>query len=143
MWPSVIPTIKQIASDLQDKAAKVNNAEQAQCSQRAVRQAHGAPGHQSRSLPQLTGEPAAFAHLHMWFTWILSCERFVEKPVDVPKVPIECKPANLRLLLREMEAEVFRVACYCVLTGMLLQCEDEEVFKAFRQLLPTNFKVRK
>ncbi|XP_045463270.1 folliculin [Harmonia axyridis] len=141
LWPSVIPTIKQIASELQEKAAKVNGVEQAQYSQRAVRQAQGSPGHQSRSLPQLTGEPAVFAHLHMWFTWILSCNRFVEKVANVPKIPIKCVPKNLRNLLKEMTEHVFRVTCYCVLTGMWLQCEDESVLDIFKQLIPTNFKI--
>ncbi|XP_044749164.1 folliculin [Coccinella septempunctata] len=142
LWPSVIPTIKQIASELQEKAAKVNGVEQAQCSQRAVRQAQGSPGHQSRSLPQLTGEPAVFAHLHMWFTWILNSERFIEKVIDVPKIPIKCdNPRILRNLLNDMKEEVFKVTCYCVLTGMCLQFEDQNVLDAFRQLVPTNFKV--
>ncbi|KAK9887031.1 hypothetical protein WA026_019957 [Henosepilachna vigintioctopunctata] len=141
LWPTIIPPIKQIAYELQEKAAKINGAEQVQCSQRAVRQAQGSPGHQARSLPQLTGEPAIYAHLHMWFTWILSYERFIEKPPNVPNIPIQCSPNDLRNYLKEMEDYVFRVACYCVFTGMLLQCNDETVLTTFRQLVPTHFKI--
>lgn len=141
LWPSLMDPIKRIISDLKSKAAKVNDFEQAQCSQRAVRQAHGTPNHHARSLPQLTGEPAVFAHLHMWFTWILSTETFVEKPFRAPSLNVDCSPLLLREFSKDMSDKVFQTACYCILTGITLEIENEELRKSFYSLLPTTFKT--
>ncbi|RZC35460.1 Folliculin domain containing protein, partial [Asbolus verrucosus] len=75
---------------------KINGIEQMQCSQRAIRQAQGSPSNPARSLSQLTGEPTVFAHLYMWFTWLLSVEPVVERPSNAPKIAISCSPGILR-----------------------------------------------
>ncbi|EEZ99966.1 folliculin [Tribolium castaneum] len=141
-WPILTKNIKEIASDLQTKAAQINGVEQSQCSQRAVRQAQGSPSSPARSLSQLTGEPAVFAHLHMWFTWLLTVEPFVEKPSSAPEIPISCPPAALRALLKDMDRETFRKAVYCILTGIKLKV-DQEILGVFRQLLPQNWSLPK
>jgi hypothetical protein len=142
-WPVLTKNIKEISSDLQSKAAEVNGVEQIQCPQRAVRQAQGSPNNPSRSLSQLTGEPAVFAHLHMWFTWLLSVESVVEKPSHAPEIPVSCSPAPLRALFKQMDREVFRKVCYCVLTGIRMEAEDPEVLQVFQQLLPNKWSLPK
>ena len=141
--PILTKNIKEIASDLQLKAAQVNGLEQTQCPQRAVRQAQGSPNNPARSLSQLTGEPAVFAHLHMWFTWLLSVEPFVEKTSAAPDIPISCLPTPLRALFKEMDRDVFRKVCYCVLTGIRVDVEDPNVLEIFVQLLPQGWVLPK
>lgn len=141
-WPILTKNIKEIASDLQGKAAEINGVEQSQCSQRAVRQAQGSPSNPARSLSQLTGEPAVFAHLHMWFTWLLTVEPFVEKPNNAPEIPVNCSPTALRALFKEMDLETFRKAVYCVLTGIKVEVDDETL-KIFRQILPQSWLLPK
>lgn len=128
--------IKELSQNLQEKAAKVNGAEQEQRPQRAVRQAQGSPGNPARSLSQLTGEPAIFAHIHLWFSWMLSCRIAVEHPVSGPQLPNQCAPNLLRRLASEMSEDCFRKACYCILTGIGIDTELTEVLMAFCELLP-------
>ncbi|RZC37528.1 folliculin, partial [Asbolus verrucosus] len=125
------------------KAAQINGVEQTQCSQRAVRQAQGSPSSPARSLSQLTGEPAVFAHLHMWFTWLLSVEPVVEKPSNAPEIAISCSPGTLRLLYKTMAKNVFRTVCYCILTGIRIEVENDEILQTFCQLLPNKWALPK
>lgn len=140
-WSFLVKHISEIAKDLQQKAAKINNTEQAQRPQRAVRQAQGSPNSNTRSLSQLTGEPAVFAHIHLWFSWLLSCETVVEKPSPGRPLPAKCNAAYLRKLAQEMDEDSFKKTCYCVLTGIRLEVNDTDVLKAFRQLLPENWPL--
>lgn len=137
----LVKHIKELANDLQEKAAGVNNAEQAQRPQRAVRQAQGSPNSNTRSLSQLTGEPAVFAHIHLWFSWLLSCETAVEKPPPNRPLPTRCRADYLRKLAQEMDEECFRKVCYCVLTGIRLEVDDPVVLDAFRQLIPEKWPL--
>lgn len=141
-WPLLVKHIKELAKDLQEKAAKVNGAEQAQRPQRAVRQAQGSPANPARSLSQLTGEPAVFAHIHLWFSWMLSCEIAVEHPVNRLPPATKRLPHQLRRLSGEMDEASFRKACYCTLTGIGIECEDSAVIGAFYQLLPDEWPMR-
>lgn len=140
-WPILTKNIKEIAYDLQRKSVAINGAEQSQCPQRVVRQAQGSPSNPARSLSQLTGEPAIFAQLHMWFTWLLSIEPAVEKPSNAPQIPIRCIPTALRTLCKEMDETVFRTIVYCTLTGIKVESEDDEVLDCFRQILPMSFSL--
>lgn len=135
--------IKEIASDLQIKAAKINGVEQMQFSQRAVRQVQGSPSNPARSLSQLTGEPAVFAHLHMWFTWLLSVEPIIEKPSTAPEIPITISPLRLRQIFNEMDRVVFNTIGYCILTGIKVECDMGDVLNAFKQLLPNTWLLPK
>lgn len=130
-----------MSKDLQEKAAKVNDAEQTQRPQRAVRQAQGSPGNPARSLSQLTGEPAVFAHIHLWFSWLLSCETAVERPIHGPPLYTLHSSNLLRQLAREMKEDCFRKVCYCTLTGIGIECEDSDVSEAFCQLLPEKWPM--
>lgn len=132
----LVKHIKQLSQDLQEKAAKVNGAEQEQRPQRAVRQSQGSPGNPARSLSQLTGEPAIFAHIHLSFSWMLSCKIAVEHPRYGPPLPKNCSPTLLRHLAHEMDEDCFRKACYCTLTGIGIETEVSEILTAFYELLP-------
>lgn len=59
------------AKESQSQADAVNRTEQVQRPQRAVPEAQGSPRNTARSLSQLTGQPAVFGHIHLWFTWML------------------------------------------------------------------------
>lgn len=131
--------IKELSNDLQQKALKVNNTEQAQRPQRAVRQAQGSPSSNTRSLSQLTGEPAIFAHIHLWFCWLLSSETAIEKLSPGRPLPTKCTADYLRKLAQEMDEDCFRKACYCTLTGIRVEIDNTNVMNAFRQLLPENW----
>ncbi|XP_060535148.1 folliculin [Cylas formicarius] len=142
-WPFITKHVKQISEDLQKKSEKVNNIEQMHKSQRAVRQAQGSPTSVTRSLSQLTGEPAVFAHMHLWFTWLLSAETVVEKPLNVPEFPVECNALRLREIIRNMSQDVFHKVCYCFLTGIKVETNDQEITPTFQQLLPKKFTLPK
>lgn len=105
-----------------------------------MRQAQGSPNSNTRSLSQLTGEPAVFAHIHLWFSWLLSSETAVEKPSPGRQLPTKCTADYLRKLAQEMDVECFKKACYCTLTGIRLEA-DGAIVKTFRQLLPENWPL--
>ncbi|XP_066159100.1 folliculin isoform X1 [Euwallacea fornicatus] len=141
-WSFVTKHIKQISAELQEKAANVNNLEQMQKSQRAVRQAQASPVCTGRSLGQLTGEPAIFAHIHLWFTWLLSTETIAEKPSKGPDIPVEINNSSrLKGLYKQMSPVVFRTVCYCYLTGIKVESDCVEIEPLFRQLLPKMFHL--
>ncbi|KAL1517377.1 hypothetical protein ABEB36_001147 [Hypothenemus hampei] len=141
-WPFLTKHIRKVSAEVQDKAVKVNNVEQQHKSQRAVRQAQTSLGCPGRSLSQLTGEPAIFAHFHLWFVWLLNTELFIEKPFKPPEVPAEClSVSTLRRIFKRMSPENFRILCYCYLTGIQVQSEDNQIESVFRQLLPKKFKL--
>ncbi|KAK5642086.1 hypothetical protein RI129_008253 [Pyrocoelia pectoralis] len=117
----------------------INGAEQAQRPQRAVRQAQGSPRNTARSLSQLTGQPAVFGHIHLWFTWMLSCETVIEKPNAGLPLPPFRSPFTLRKFANEWDEVVFQVACFCTVTGYRLEIDDFLVKDAFQVLLPSNF----
>ncbi|CAG9770641.1 unnamed protein product [Ceutorhynchus assimilis] len=142
-WSFLTKHIREISKDLQDKSVKINNIEQTHISQRAVRQAQVSPVCTGRSLGQLTGEPAVFAHIHLWFTWLLSTETSVEKPFKPPEIPVELHGGNLREIYKNMPQEVFCKLCYCYLTGIKVESEDTKIESIFRKLLPKKFILPK
>lgn len=119
-WPFLVRHMKELANDLRDKADKVNNAEQEHISQRAVRQSQGSAKNTTRSLSQLTGQPAVFGYIHLWFTWVLGYEIAVEKTNLGFPLPPRWSPVALRNMCSTWEEEAFRTACFCLVTGELL-----------------------
>ncbi|XP_076272409.1 folliculin [Rhynchophorus ferrugineus] len=143
-WPFLTKHIANIAKDLQDKSAIVNNNEQMHKSQRALRQAQSSPICTGRSLSHLTGEAAIFAHIHLWFVWLLSVETVVEKPNDAPELPVHCNSNfNLRTIYKKMQQDTFQRVCYCYLIGIRVESECEEIEKNFQQILPKKFVLPK
>nr|XP_022905709.1 folliculin [Onthophagus taurus] len=140
VWPVLVKHIKEIVRDLKKDAAKINDAEQEKRPQRAVRQAQGSPSTTGRSLSELTGRPAVFAHLHLWFAWLLSgslAEERRKTPLSIPNV----SPSPLlRSYLKNLGDETFKVGLYCVLTGINLITESS-LLDAFKSLLPCEFLV--
>ncbi|KAB0793146.1 hypothetical protein PPYR_12766 [Photinus pyralis] len=138
-WPMLVKNMKEVVKELQTQADAVNGEEQAQRPQRALRQAQGLSRNSARSLSQLTGRPAVFGHIHLWFTWMLSCETVVEKPsVGLPLPPFR-SPSVLRKLAMEWEESVFHVACFCTVTGYRMEIDNSLVEDGFKILLPVNF----
>ncbi|XP_018330975.1 uncharacterized protein LOC108740934 isoform X2 [Agrilus planipennis] len=136
IWPSLSEHIKELIKDLQQQAARINELEQEQKSQRALRQAQGSPKTTSRSLSELTGQPAIFGHIHLWFSWVLNSETITEKsPRNVMPLPSR-SPVNLRSFCRSWLKNNFQTVCFCVLTGCELLVDDESVRETFRTLLP-------
>lgn len=77
----------------------------------------------------------------MWFVWLLSVNSFEEIQSNVKQIPIKCdRSIKLRNLYRNMSREVFHKVCYCILTGIKVEC-DTELMSNFKQILPTNFKL--
>lgn len=139
-WPMLVKHIKEIVTHLKQAAAVVNEAEQEHRSQRAVRQAQGSPGSTGRSLSQLTGKPAVFAHLHLWFSWMLSCSLAEENPVTPPK-KIDIKPSlHLRQVFLDVGESNFIKLIYCVLTGVNIVTTDFHTLNTLKSLLPESFK---
>ncbi|GAB6031058.1 hypothetical protein CHUAL_007870 [Chamberlinius hualienensis] len=97
-WPFLTKHIRTIIDELQEKANKVYETEQAECPQRVVRLNNWtgvAPGNfrrprgsskTMRSLKELTNDKDVFANLHLWFTWILRAggNRMMEKLLEGP-----------------------------------------------------------
>lgn len=133
--------LKEISCELQEKANKVNLAEQSQKSQRDMRQVRGSNYKLTlRALPQLIGEPYIFGQLHMWFVFLLKAEIYKVIPHNVPKCPVDCLTTKeLRELYKEMPKDVFQTLIYCTLTGIKVEEEHTDVLKHFRQLLPSRF----
>lgn len=142
-WPFLTKHIHQISGELQEKSIKVNNVEQLHRPQRAVRQAQASPGCNGRSLGQLTGEPAVFAHIHLWFTWLLSTETCLEKPFKPPELPVSTQPSNLRDIYNSMSEAIFRKLCYCYLIGIRVESDEPEIETQFKHLLPKQFNLPK
>ncbi|KAJ8925040.1 hypothetical protein NQ315_001211 [Exocentrus adspersus] len=87
-----------------------------------------------------TSEPFVFAHLHLWFVFLLRAEVYQTVPHKVPECPVECSsPERLRDLYKEMPQHVFRIVLYCILTGIKIDTENKEVVSHFQQLLPKDF----
>lgn len=135
-WTTVVSHFKSLSRDLQSRADIVNEVEQEQYSQRAVRQAQSSPRNATRSLSQLTAQPAVFGHVHLWFTWILSLQEVVEKPnFSIPR-PISRSPSDIRQFSHHLNDVVFQTICYCVITGCHLISDESNVISAFHILLP-------
>lgn len=130
--------LKKISSELQEKAAKVNMAEQSEKSQREMRQSKDCC--KLRSLPHLVGEEHVFGHLHMSFVFLLRSEIYRNIPHSVCECPVECPSiGNLRDLYFDMPKEKFEVIAYCTLTGITVIEEKVDIVKHFQQLLPKKF----
>lgn len=142
-WTVLTKNIEKLASDLQQKSAKINDAEQAQRSQRAVRQAQqSSPTSPARSLAQLCGEPAIFAHIHMWYTWLLSCETVVEQTRNVPDFPVAPTTSiELRKLARQLDDSVLHTICYAILTGIRLEANTDDLKLFYDNILPKKFQL--
>lgn len=127
-----------ISTELQEKAGKVNMAEQSEKSQRDMRQSKECC--KLRSLPHLVGEEHVFGHLHMWFVFLLRAEIYKNIPHTVPECPVECNSiGKLRDLYFEMPHKVFHILLYCILTGISVTEEKVDALKYFQQLLPKKF----
>lgn len=135
--------LEKISSELQEKADKVNVAEQSQKSQRDVRQLRGSTYKPTlRSLPHLVGEPYVFGHLHMWFVFLLRSEIYRIVPHSVPECPVELQDVKeLKELYKNMPSHIFETILYCVLTGIKIEENNLDIVKYFRQLLPKQFKL--
>ncbi|CAH1976253.1 unnamed protein product [Acanthoscelides obtectus] len=132
--------LKKISSSIQQKASKVNTAEQSVHSQREVRQKEGYKTNQ-RSLALLTGEPNIFAHLHMWFVFLLRSEIYRSIPHEVPDCPVDVSAAKeLRELYKSIPKDVFRTLVHCTVTGIKTEYYDARTERIFNQLLPVNFR---
>lgn len=142
-WTVLTKNIEKLANEIQEKSIKINDAEQAQRSQRAVRQAQQcSPSTPVRSLAQLCGEPAIFAHFHLWFTWLLSCETLVEKSRNMPDFPIiPSTSVQLRQLARNLSDQVLHIICYAVLTGIRLEANTNKLQLFYDNILPKTFHL--
>ncbi|KAK4876999.1 hypothetical protein RN001_009505 [Aquatica leii] len=138
-WPMLVSHMHELVKELQMQADAVNNAEQSQMPQRVVRQSQGTPRNNARSLSQLTGQPAVFGHIHLWFTWMLSCETIVEKPIFGLPMPDLQSLLSLRELALNWDVEAFRIVCFCVVTGIPIVSESTEIVEVFQVLLPTKW----
>lgn len=132
--------LKIISTELQEKAGKVNIAEQSEKSQRDMRQSKECC--KLRSLPDLVGEGHVFGHLHMWFVFLLRSEIYRNIPHTVPECPVDCSSiGKLRDLYFEIPNKDFQKILYCILTGICVIEERVDVLKYFLQLLPNNFRL--
>ncbi|KAF5303942.1 hypothetical protein FQA39_LY01727 [Lamprigera yunnana] len=138
-WPVLVKHMQELVKELQTQADAVNNAEQTQRSQRAVRQAEGTPKSNARSLSQLTGQPAIFGHIHLWFTWMLNCETVVEKPSLCLPLPELQSPLALRNIALTWDNTVFHTVCFCTVIGTQVVTDDPEITAAFQVLLPSKW----
>ncbi|CAH1171339.1 unnamed protein product [Phaedon cochleariae] len=135
--------LNRISTDLQRKANEINTAEDDSLYRRNVDRMTAASKLSLRPLPLLVGEPHLFAHLHMWFVFLLRANIYRILPHEVPECPVHCSSVGkLKHLKRVMTDTVFRIVCYCVLTGIRIE-EDStnKVVHHFRQLLPRGFTL--
>nr|CAH7761258.1 unnamed protein product [Callosobruchus chinensis] len=131
--------LKKLSSNIQQKACNVNTAEQSVHSQREVRQKEGYKSNQ-RSLAVLTGEPNIFAHLHMWFVFLLRSEIYRSIPHEVLDCPVKVSASKeLREFYRSVPKDVFRTLVYCTVTGIKTEYCDPRTKRILDQLLPLNF----
>ncbi|KAG5887417.1 hypothetical protein JTB14_024616 [Gonioctena quinquepunctata] len=134
--------LKHISEELQQKADNSNTTEKTSAYKKDVEQSQNTSKVQLRSLPQLLNERNVFAHLHMWFVFLLRAKIYRTVPHSVPSCPVECSSVNaLRLLGKEMSADVFRTISYCILTGIRIKECNVDIVKHFRQLLPKKFSL--
>ncbi|XP_063243550.1 folliculin [Bacillus rossius redtenbacheri] len=76
-WPFLVRNMRDMISELQRIASEVYDEEQSACPQRAMRLSSVPLAEKKpvskflRSFQDLTGDPAVFARLHLWFTWLL------------------------------------------------------------------------
>lgn len=127
--------------DLQKHARMVNGTEQEIQSQRAFRQAQVSTSNSTRSLSQLTSQPAIFAHIHLWFCWILNLKIASEKLQFPSEVTFNTKSCSmLRAISQDMEEEIFTKLVYCYLTGISIDCESS-ILDSLKIFLPNNWPV--
>lgn len=132
--------MKQISGELVEKANRIYEEEKPLRDKQTVQGTNRKPV--LRSLKDLVGEPYVFAHLHLWFVFLLRSEIYKTIPHKVPECPVDCLTAKeLRELHKEMPQEVFRIVLYCILTGIKIETEDPDVIQHFRQLLPKDFTL--
>lgn len=140
-WHILTKHIKEVVEDLQNHAKIVNGSEQGIQSQRAFRQSQATSSNSTRSLSQLTGQPAIFAHIHLWFCWILNIKIATEKLNFPTELVYNTKSCTLlRAISQDMGEEVFSKALYCCLTGVKITC-DSSILKCLKTLLPINWSV--
>lgn len=133
--------IKEVVEDLQKHARTVNGTEQEIQSQRAFRQAQTSPSPSTRSLSQLTGQPAIFAHIHLWFCCILNIKVASEKLKLPAEDVLNLKAYSLlRAIFQDMTEDTFNKALYCCLTGVNVECESS-VLNSLKAMLPNNWPV--
>lgn len=117
----------------------VNGTEQEIQSQRAFRQAQASTTNSTRSLSQLTGQPVIFAHIHLWFCWILNLKIATEKLEFPPELTYNTRSSSmLRAILQDMGEEMFNKLLYCYLTGISIDCQSS-VMDHFKILLPNDW----
>ncbi|XP_017776015.1 PREDICTED: folliculin [Nicrophorus vespilloides] len=141
-WTFLLKHIKDIAGILNEYSAKVNEEEQLQRPQRSVRQAQNQPNNTGRSLSQLTGKPAIYAHLHLWFAWLLGCQIIVEKPFS-SNLPVPKPSSLLRTLFQEIGQEKFKLIALCILTGKTVDASDPNMLETLYSMLPDPNWVQK
>lgn len=138
-WHILRKHIKEVVEDLQKHAKIVNGTEQEKQSQRAFRQAQTSPTVSTRSLSQLTGQPAVFAHIHLWFCWILNI-KIASEQLKFPTLSVNnlrsC--SLLRAIFQDMGEEIFNTALYCCLTGIQIDCESS-LYNSLKSLLPNDW----
>lgn len=98
-WPFLVKHIRETIDELQEKANRVYEAEEAKCPPRATRlnstmsivtptnfRRERSANSPARSLVQLCNDKNIFKHLHMSFTWILKAagNRMTEKLLEGP-----------------------------------------------------------
>nr|XP_023028673.1 folliculin [Leptinotarsa decemlineata] len=134
--------LRHISEELQQKADNSTSAEETTAYRRDFEQFQNASKVQLRPLPQLVNEHNVFAHLHMWFVFLLRAKIYRNVPHSVPQCPVECSSVNmLRELGKEMPENVFQTILYCTLTGITVTECNTDILKHFRQLLPKKFAL--
>ncbi|XP_063444836.1 folliculin-like [Mytilus trossulus] len=94
-WPFLVPHLKLLIENLQEKAGKVYESEQSKCPQRAVRLKSSMAGNflqqrggnnPARSITELTKDKNIFKILHVAFVWILKAcsNRITETLLEGP-----------------------------------------------------------
>lgn len=131
--------LRKISNNLQEKASKVNLAEQSEKSERELRQFKDS---KLRSLPHLVGEEHIFGQLHMWFVFLLRSQIFKNVLPNIIECPVDCcLIGKLKNLYDGMPQNVFETIAYCILTGITVTENQVDCVKYFHQLLPTKFKI--
>ncbi|XP_050506567.1 uncharacterized protein LOC126884606 [Diabrotica virgifera virgifera] len=125
--------LKKISEGIQQKADKLNTTERSSTNNMEK---------VLRSLPELIGESAIYAQLHMWFVFLLRSKIFQRVPHNIPSCPVDCSSIEkLRNVKLEMSDAVYDTIAYCVLTGIHIEEVDTSIVKYFQELLPKGFKL--
>lgn len=134
-WSMMSKQIDDIITYITSCSEVVNQREQVEKSQKSQRQAEGSPSCVLRSLTHLT-KPGIYAHLHLWFTWILGCPLAVEVPRKPATMKVPSASLLLRILYQDMGGEVFSKTLMYFLHGYRIECDDHSVIDAFKSIFP-------